>query len=138
MMKKLFNVGIVLILALSSIGSALAQEKARKEGPAGFSKSVAEKSVEAANAGEAKGKVKADEKKQGSPNPNIWRMGGLITAVDPQTKTISIHQETVHHDRVMKLKVSEKVAKELLNLKTGDVVNVWVTGKVITVLNKVT
>ena len=97
-MKKLFNVGIVLILALSAAGSALAQEKARKEEPAGVSKSVSEKSGSAANAGEAKGKVKADEKKQGSTNPNIWRMGGLITAVSPQTKTISIHQETVHHE----------------------------------------
>ena len=137
-MKKLFKIGIVLILALLSAGFVMAQEKARKEGPAGVSKSVSEKSVEMANTEKAKGKVEADEKKQGSTNPNIWRMGGLITAVSPQTKTISIHQETVHHDRVMKLKVSEKLAKELLNLKTGDIVNVWVIGTVITDLNKVT
>jgi Cu/Ag efflux protein CusF len=64
-------------------------------------------------------------------------MGGMITAVDPQAKTISIHQETIYHDRVLKLEVSQKVDKELSGIKTGDLVNVWVKGKVVTALNKV-
>jgi hypothetical protein len=64
-------------------------------------------------------------------------MGGMVTAVDPKDKTLSIHQETVYHDRALKLEVSGKVVKELENLKPGDLVNVWVNGGVITALNKV-
>jgi hypothetical protein len=109
-MKKEFMVGIALILALSLAGLTLAQEEVKKE--------------------------KAQE--QVSPKPHIWRMGGLVATVDPQAKTLSVHQETVHHDGVVNLRVSKKVAKELSNIKAGDLVNVWVNGEVITALNKVT
>lgn len=136
-MKKLFIVWMALIFGLSVAGLALAQEKAKKEEPAGVSKPTTEKSVEAMKAEEAQGKEKAAEKEHVSAKPYIWRMGGLVTAVDAQAKTLSLHQETVDHDWVMKLRVSEKVAKELLNIKPGDLVNVWVDGKVITALNKV-
>ena len=77
------------------------------------------------------------EEKQVSAQPEIVRMGGLVTAVDPKADTLSIHQETLHHDRVMELKVSKKEAKELSNLKPGDLVNVWVNGKTVTALNRV-
>ena len=77
------------------------------------------------------------EEKQVPAKPEIVRMGGLVTAVDAKADTLSIHQETVHHDRMMKLKVSEKAGKELSNLKPGDLVNVWVSGKTATALNKV-
>lgn len=136
-MKKLFIFGIALFLALSQAGWTLAQEKAKKEEPAGISKPATEKSTEAVKSEEAKGKERAEQGKRASAKPDIWRMGGLVTAVDPQAKTISIGQETVHHDRVMKLKVDEKVSKELSNLKPGDLVNVWVNGKVVMALNKV-
>jgi len=136
-MKKLFMVWIAIIFALSSAGLTLAQEKAKKEEPAGVSKPTVEKSSEAVKAGEAQGKEKAAEKEHVSAKPYIWRMGGLVAAVDPQAKALSLHQETVHHDWVMKLGVSENVAKELLNIKPGELVNVWVNGKVITALNKV-
>jgi len=136
-MKKLFILGIVLILALSLAGLPLAQEKAKKEEPAGVSKPATEKPTEAVKAEEAQGKEKAAEKEHVSAKPHIWRMGGLVTAVDPQAKTISIHQETVFHDRVLKLKVKGDMAKEMMHLKPGDLVNVWVNGKVITALNKV-
>jgi hypothetical protein len=126
-MKKLFIVSMVLIFGLSVSGLALAQEKAKKEEPTEVSKPTAVTS----GAG-----VKAEEAHV-SAKPYIWRMGGLVTAVDSQAKTLSLHQETVDHDWVMKLKVNEKVAKELLNIKPGDLVNVWVNGKVITALNKV-
>jgi hypothetical protein len=137
-MKKLFVVWIALIFALSVAGLTLAQEKAKKEEPAGVSKPATEKSGEAVKSEEAPGKEKAAEKEHVSAKPYIWRMGGLVTAVDPQAKTLSIHQETVHHDWVMKLRMSKKVAKELLKIKPGELVNVWVNGKVITALNKVT
>ena len=136
-MRKLFIFGMALFLALSQAGWTLAQEKAKKEESAGISKPATEKSTEAAKSGEAKGKARGEQGKLASAKPDIWRMGGLVTAVDPQAKTISIGQETVHHDRVMKLKVDEKVSKELSNLKPGDLVNVWVNGKVVMALNKV-
>jgi hypothetical protein len=136
-MKKLFIVWMALIFALSSAGLTLAQEKAKKEEPAGVSRPATTKSAEGVKAEEVQGKGKAAEKEHVSAKPYLWRMGGLVTAVDGQAKTLSLHQETVDHDWVMKLRVSEKVAKELLNIKPGDLVNVWVNGKVITALNKV-
>ena len=136
-MKKLFIVWMVLIFGLSVAGLGLAQEKAKKEEPAGVSKPATEKSVEPMKAEEAQGKEKAAEKDHASAKPYIWRMGGLVTAVNAQAKTLSLHQETVDHDWVMKLRVSENVAKDLLNIKPGDLVNVWVKGKVVTALNRV-
>ena len=136
-MKKLFIVWMALIFALSVAGLALAQEKAKKEEPAGVSKPATATSAEGVKVEEAQGKEKAAEKEHVSAKPYIWRMGGLVTAVDAQGKTISIHQETVFHDRVLKLKVKGNMAKELMHLKPGDLVNVWVNGEVITALNKV-
>jgi len=126
-MKKLFIVWMALIFGLSVAGLALAQEKAKKDEPTEVSKPAPVKTTEA---------VKA-EKEHVSAKPHIRRMGGLVAAVDAQAKTLSLHQETVDHDWVMKLRVSEKVAKELSNIKPGDLVNVWFNGKVITALNKV-
>ena len=136
-MKRLFIVWIAFIFALSLAGLTVAQEKAKKEEAAGVSKPATQKSGEAVKDAGAQGKEKAAEKEHVSAKPHISRMGGLVTAVDAQAKTLSLHQETVDHDGVMKLRVSEKVAKELLNIKPGDLVNVWVNGKVITALNKV-
>ncbi len=128
-MKSVF--GIVIILTLSLAGLAFAQEKAKQEQPAVVSNPATEKSAEMAK---PEGKT---EEKQVSTKPEIQRMGGLVTAVDPKADTLSIHQETVHHDRMMNLKVSEKAARGLSNLKPGDLVNVWVTGDTVTALNKV-
>jgi hypothetical protein len=44
---------------------------------------------------------------------------------------------TLHHDRVLKLKVGEKAMKEISALKPGDPVNLWITDGVITALDKV-
>jgi hypothetical protein len=136
-MKKLFIVWIALLLALSQAGWTLAQEKAKKEEPAGVSKPATEKSTEAVKSEEAQGKEKAEQGDRVSAKLHIWRMGGMVTAVDPKTKTLSVHQETVYHNRLLKLEVSGKVVKELENLKPGDLVNVWVNGEVITAFNKV-
>jgi Cu/Ag efflux protein CusF len=130
-MKNLLSIGIVILLAISLTGLTLAQGKARQEQPAVLSNPAGEKSAEIAK---PEGKM---EEKQVSAQPEIVRMGGRVTAVDPKADALSIHQETVHHDRVMKLKVSEKAAKELSNLKPGDLVNVWVTGKTVRALKKV-
>ena len=132
-MKKLFIVWIALILALSLAGLTPAQERVKKEELAGVSKSVSEKSTGAVKPEEAQGKER-DRVSATLPN---WRMGGMVTAVDLKSKTLSVHQETVYHNRALKLEVSGKVVKELENLKPGDLVNVWVNGRVITALNKV-
>ena len=130
-MRNLFSIGIVALLAVSLPALSFSQEKAKQEQPTAISNPAGEKSAEMAK---AEGKM---EEKQASAQPEIVRMGGLVTEVDPQRDTLSVHQETIHHDRVMKLKVSEEVAKELLNLKPGDLVNVWVTGRTVTALDKV-
>ena len=130
-MRNLFSIGIVVLLAVSLSGLSFAQEKAKEEQPAAISNPAGEKSAEMAK---PEGKM---EEKQASAQSEIVRMGGLVTEVDLQSDTLSLHQATVHHDRVMKLKVSDKVAKELSNLKPGDLVNVWVIGTTVTTLNKV-
>jgi Cu/Ag efflux protein CusF len=127
-MKNLVVLAMAVIFALSVPGLTLAQEKVKDEGIRRFPNG---KSTEASKPVEAQGEKGITAK------PFTWRMGGMITAVDPQAKTISIHQETIYHDRVLKLEVSQKVDKELSGIKTGDLVNVWVKGKVVTALNKV-
>ena len=134
-MKKLFTSLVAVVLALSLPGLPLAQEKVKKDEPA-VSTAGAGKSTEMVKSEEAKGKEKAGET-QVSAESSIWRTGGLVTAVDPKAETISIHQETVHHDRVMELRVDKKVSKELSNIRTGDTVNVWIKGRVIKAINKV-
>jgi len=136
MMKKLFILWMVPILALSLTGLAFAQEKAKNEEPAGLSKPATEKSAEIARPGEVKGKEKA-EGQHVSTEPSIRRMGGLVTAVDPKSHTISIHQETVRHDWVMQFRVNGEVAKELSDIKPGDAVNIWVNGRIVTAMNRV-
>ncbi len=132
-MKKFLSTGVIILLAISLSGLAVAQEKAKQEqAAAAVSRAAGEKSPEMAKPG---GKT---EERQVLANPEkIHRLGGLVMAVDPKADTLSIHQETVHHDRVMQLKVNEEAARELLNLKPGDLVNVWVTGTTVTVLRKV-
>lgn len=135
-MKKLLRSGVIFIAALSLAGPALAQEKARNEEQAAVSKTTSEKSTEIASPEETKGKTNPAEN-QAAAESDIWRMGGLVTGADPKGETITIHQETLHHDRVMKLKVSDKAAGELSRIKPGDLVNVWINGNTVTVLNKI-
>jgi len=135
-MKNLLIVLVAVVFAVSLSGMAVAQEKANKQEPAAVSNPTTEKSAETVKPEEAKEKGKTEEN-QASAKPVIWRMGGSVTALDPKAETISIHQESVHHDRVMKLRVSDKVAKELMDLKPGDLVNVWINDQVVTRLNKV-
>jgi len=130
-MRNLFSIGIVVLLAVSLSGLSFAQEKAKEEQPAAVVNPGGEKSAEMAK---PEGKM---GEKQAPAQSEIVRMGGLVTEVDLQRDTLSLHQATVHHDRVMTLKVSEKAAKGLSNLKPGDLVNVWVTGRTVTALNKV-
>jgi hypothetical protein len=115
----------------------IAREKVKKEEPTAVSRPTSDRSTAVVKSEEAQGKEIAERKDRASGTLHIWRMGGMVTAVDPKDKTLSVHQETVYHDRALKLVASGKVAKELENLKRGDLVNVWVNGRVITALNKV-
>ncbi len=78
------------------------------------------------------------QEKTSSPNSSSWRAGGLVTAVDPGAAKLSVHQETVRHDRVLTFKVSLEVAKQLSDVKVGDLVNIWVTNNTVTELDKIT
>jgi hypothetical protein len=131
-MKKLGIFCLALIFATVAVGWGWAQEKAKKEEPAAV-KPAAEKPTEAAKAPQEKAKM---EEKKEAPKPMTWRAGGVVQAVDARDKVLTIHQVTIHHDRTLKLKVSGGAAKDLSALKTGDLVNVWITDQVVTALNK--
>ena len=136
-MKKLFTILLACIFAASLVGTGMAQEKAKKEEPTPVVKPAAEKPAEAAKAKEPMEKAKAEEQKMAAPKPMIWRAGGVVNAFDPKTKTLAVHQVNLHHDRVLKLKVGEKAMKEISELKPGDLVNIWITDRMVTALNKV-
>ena len=78
------------------------------------------------------------EEKASSPSPSSWRAGGLVTAVDSGAASLSVHQETVRHDRVLTFKVSPEAAKQLSDIKVGDLVNIWFTNNTVTELDKIT
>ncbi len=136
-MKKLFTIFLGFMFAASLFGPAMAQEKAKKEEPAPVVKPAAERPGETAKAKEPQEKTKEAEAKMAAPKPMTWRAGGVVNAFDPKTKTLSVHQVTLHHDRVLKLKLGEKAMKGISDLKPGDLVNIWITGRMITSLNKV-
>ncbi len=77
------------------------------------------------------------QEKASSPDPSAWRAGGLVTAVNPAAASLSVHQETVRHDRVLTMKVSPEVARQLADIKVGDLVNIWITGSTVTELDKI-
>jgi Cu/Ag efflux protein CusF len=136
-MKKLFTILLGFIFAASLVGTGMAQEKAKKEEPAPAVKPAAQKPAEPAKAKEPQEKAKEEGKKMAAPKPVTWRAGGVVNAFDPKTKTLAVHQVTLHHDRVLKLKVGEKALKGISELKSGDLVNIWVTDGMITALDKV-
>jgi len=136
-MKKLFTILLACIFAASLVGTGMAQEKAKKEEPTPAVKPAAEKPAEAVKAKEPQEKAKAEEQKMAAPKPMIWRAGGVVNAFDPKTKTLAVHQVNLHHDRVLKLKVGEKAMKGISELKPGDLVNIWITDRMVTALDKV-
>jgi hypothetical protein len=136
-MNKILMGLLAFIFALTMTHLALAQEKAKKEEAAVVAKPTGEKSTEILKSGPIDEKAKGEQNKEVFLKPFVWRLGGEVKSVDLRTKTLSIHQETVHHDRVVKMKVNEKVEKELASIKAGDLVNIWVNSGRITELHKV-
>ncbi len=135
-MNKLMTVILALVFALSTANVALTQEKAKKEEAPAVA-APKEKTAEALKSEETREQAKAEPKKPVSASPLIRRMGGEVTAVDLKTGTLSIHQETVRHDRLMKMKVDKKIGSELKGIRPGDLVNVWIKGGKISELQKV-
>jgi Cu/Ag efflux protein CusF len=137
-MKKLSIVSIGLIFVLSMIGLALAQEKAKPAKPPEVAQPAEATKAQAPKPEVAKPEVaKSEEAKKEMPKVVKYRMGGLVTALDPAARKITIKQDKVYRERKVALTVSKKAAKDLAGIKLGDEVNVWVTGKTITALQKV-
>ena len=132
-MKKLFIVLIGLIFVFSVTGLSIAQEKAKPGKTPEAPKPEAAK-PEAAKPEAAKKEV---AKKEASAEPVEYRVGGVITNINAPGKQITIKQHQVKRERTVTLVMSGKTSKDLSNLKVGDSVNVWVKGKRITALQKV-
>ncbi|MBU1206276.1 MAG: hypothetical protein KKH04_05020 [Proteobacteria bacterium] len=111
------------IFVLSMTGLLFAQEKAKPEKPAEAAKPQAAKQEEV--------------KKEEPAKPMKYRMEGIITAIDAGGKKITIKQSKVKRERTVTLGISKKMAQKLSNLKVGNLVNIWVSGKTITSLTKV-
>ncbi len=125
-MKKLFIifVGLSLIFAWSGLGQA--QEKKSAE-PA-----------KAAGPGQpAETGKPAEVKKEAPPKPVIYRIGGIVVALDKVINKITIKQDSVKKQRKLALTVGKKAAKNMEEIKVGDAVNVWITDKTVTSITKV-
>jgi len=132
-MKKLAIVLMGLIFALSLTGLAFAQEKA-KPAPEPAKPAEPAKAAEPAKPAEA---AKPEAKKEAPPKPVVYRMGGVVVAVDAAAKKITIKQDGVKKAKQVILSVGKKAVKDLGGINKGDVVNVMVSGKTITAISKV-
>ncbi len=128
-MKMRLILVLIAIFVLSIAGRPFAQEKA----------AAPEKPAVAAPSGAQGDAAKAPEAKAEPAKPKIlkYRMGGLVTALDKATGKITIKQESVKRERTAHLVLGKKAAKDLNGVQVGSAVNVWVTGKQITELQKV-
>ena len=133
-MKKLSIILIGIIFVLSATGVALAQEKANP----GKAPEVAKPGESAKAQAPKSEEAKPEKAKKEAPAKLVkYRMGGVVAAIDAAAKKITIKQDRVKRERIVTLRMNQRTAKELTNLKVGDAVNVWVSGKVITALQKV-
>ena len=141
-MKKLAIIITGLLLALSLIGLSFAQEKAKPATPEAAKPEAVKAEAakpEAVKPEAAKAEEKKPEavKKEAPPKPVMYRMGGIVVAVDAAAKKLTVQQNAIKKQKKVTLAVSKKAAKNLAELRVGDAVNIWVTGSQITELNKV-
>ena len=129
-MKKLAILVIGLLVALSMTGLCFAQAKPEAAKPEAAKPEAVK--PEAPKAVEKKPEVK----KEAPPKPVMYRMGGIVVAVDTKVNKLTVQQNAVKKQRKVTLAVSKKAAKNLADLRAGDAVNIWVTGGQITELNK--
>lgn len=140
-MKKLFILVIGLVVALSLAGLCFAQAKpeaAKTEAPKPEAAKPEAAKPEAVKPEAAKPEApKPEVKKEAPPKPVMYRMGGIVVAVDLKANKLTVQQNAVKKQRKVTLAVSKKAAKILADLRAGDAVNVWVKGSQITELNKI-
>ena len=90
----------------------------------------------------AQEKAKAETAKQ-SPAPAApvhsaeYRMGGIITHLDPATGKISIQQQKVKQARTVTLNLDKEGTDKISAFRKGDAVNVWVKGNTVTEIGKI-
>lgn len=140
-MKKWAIIVIGLFVALSLTGLSFAQEKAKAAKPEAPKPEAAKPEApkpEAAKPEAAKPEEKkAEPKKEAPPKPVVYRMGGVVVSVDAKANKLTVQQNSVKKQKKVTLAVSQKAAKDLGDLRTGDSVNIWVTGSTVTELVKV-
>ena len=132
-MKRLSILLIGLVFVFFITGLTFAQEKAKAGKPLEAAKPPEVSKAQAAKPEAAK----PEEAKKEKPKVAIYRMGGLVIALDSAARKITIKQGKVRGERKVTLTVNQKAAKNLAGIKVGDEVNIWVTGNVITALQKV-
>lgn len=121
-MKRWLCILIGGVLVLSMPGMTIAQEKGKPE-----------QSAEASQAPKPKSSISP----KGPSESEEYRMGGVITAIDAASKSITIEQRQVKRERSVRLSMGNTAAKLLPDLKVGDSVNIWARGKRVTTLQKV-
>ena len=142
MTKRLFGVMIGFLAVLAFCGFVFAQATPQPAKPEAMK--PAETKAEAAKAPEMKPEMKPEvkpemkpEMKKEAPKPVMYRLGGIVVAIDAKANKITIDQKAVKKERKLALRVGKNAAKQTAGIAVGDVVNAWVTDGTITKLVKV-
>jgi hypothetical protein len=134
MAKRIFGVMIGLLVVLAFCGFVFAQATPQPAKPEAMK--PAETKAEPAKAPEMKPEKKT-EMKEAPPKPVMYRLGGIVVAVDAKANKITIDQKAVKKERKLSLRVGKKATQQMAGIGVGDVVNAWVTDSTITKLVKV-
>jgi hypothetical protein len=122
-MKKVAILLIGAFFVVAMAGAGLAQEKTKPEKPSA--------------AAQAKESKKGAAKKDASLQQGEYRMGGIVTKIDPAGQKITIQQNKAKGERIATLKIDKSLSQAMANIKQGDVVDVWIQGMNIKSFNKV-
>ncbi len=131
-MKKWAVVFVGLFLALALTGVCFAQEKAKPAKP-----EAAKPAALKPEAAKPEAPKPEAAKKEAPAKPAMYRMGGIVIAMDAAAKKMTLQQNEVKKQRKVTLQVGAKAQKNLAGVNVGDAVNVWITGNTITTLTKV-
>ena len=89
----------------------------------------------------AQEKARSDTKQSSPPSvpadTEEYRMGGIITNIDPAAGRISILQRKISRDIAVTLNYGEGENDKISAFRIGDAVNVWVKGKTVTKIDKI-
>jgi hypothetical protein len=89
----------------------------------------------------AQEKVRPDSKESSPLSAPVYieeyRMGGIITNIDPTTGKITIKQRKINRDKTVTLNLGIGGNDKISAFCKGDAVNVWVKGKTVTKIEKI-